>query len=73
MKVGTLHLELDHNKFKRQTNMDYIKNTENLIPMMFYNHDVNYGYSHGFIQEEKKDYNKLIGQLMPHFYIKLNE
>lgn len=49
MKVGTYHLELDHNKFKKRENLEYIKNTENLIPMMFYDHDVNYGYSNGFI------------------------
>lgn len=73
MKIGTYHLEFDHKKFKSQENLDYIKDSKNLVTMMYYDHDVNYGYSKGHFDMNKKEYFAMIGKIMPHLYIHLGK
>lgn len=74
LKVGTYHLELDNNVIHKKENLEYIKNQENLIPMIYYEHDVGFSYPQGYMESNTviRKKNPKIGYLLPHFYIKLN-
>ncbi|KRX06856.1 hypothetical protein PPERSA_11501 [Pseudocohnilembus persalinus] len=75
IKIGSYHLEFDHRKFKKKANLDFLKNTDNLIPMIFYNVDVNFHYTNGYIDKNRRNEtdNENIGLLMPHFYLNLGK